>query len=671
MRSVNRPIRRGILALSIPAACACTLALGFGPTVDPVNAWLARFRNPPKEYTVVPFWFWNDELDEKEIIRQIDDFAAHGVHGFVIHPRIGLPESIGFMSDRYLHFVRLAVERAERKGMIVHLYDEGMYPSGSANGQVVKANPKHAARCLINRPLADGAEPKLEPNETLVSVATLADGKRIAIIDAPSFGKIRGIHFGQDDGEPNQPLAADLLNPEATQSFIRFVHEKYRAAVGRHFGKTVRAIFTDEPDMLGRRARRGAQPWTTGLEKELRRILGYDPIPRLGELWYSRGPESERFRREFRSAVNRRLEESYYAPLSRWCEKNRIALTGHPAGPGDIGVQRYFQIPGQDIVWRYVEPGKPSALEGEQSTTAKCSSSAAAHLGRKRNGNECFGAYGWSFTYREMEWLTNWLFVRGVNQITPHAFYYSLRGKRRDERPPDVGPNSEWWPRYKTYADYSRRMSWLLANGRHRAHLAILATSDQLPWRSAKAWFENQADFNYLEERHVLDGSARVTDSGILIRDHEYSAIVIEEPDRFAMRTLEALKPLKEADRIVLYGVEPFGGIRSVRTDGELVSWLRDCGATGITVNPQTPNLRYRALSHEGVTVIYLFNEGEQELAFTLDIIGGSVLHPLIVNPVTLEARKIESFAPWRLKLSSHEGLLAIFDNVAAKRFRR
>ncbi len=60
------------------------------------------FAEPPREYTLIPFWFWNDDLTEDELRRQMDDFRDHGVYGFVIHPRIGLPESIGFMSPRFL-----------------------------------------------------------------------------------------------------------------------------------------------------------------------------------------------------------------------------------------------------------------------------------------------------------------------------------------------------------------------------------------------------------------------------------------------------------------------------------------------------------------------------------------------------------------------------------------
>jgi hypothetical protein len=101
------------------------------------------FVNAPREYTLIPFWLLNDELSEEELKRQIDDFEAHGVYGFIPHARMGLPESIGFMSEAWLRFTKVCVDYAAQKRMYVILYDEGMYPSGSCAGQVVAANPRH------------------------------------------------------------------------------------------------------------------------------------------------------------------------------------------------------------------------------------------------------------------------------------------------------------------------------------------------------------------------------------------------------------------------------------------------------------------------------------------------------------------------------------------------
>jgi len=178
-------------------------------------------------------------------------------------------------------------------------------------------------------------------------------------------------------------------------------------------------------------------------------------------------------------------------------------------------------------VWRWVLPDSPTALEGPESTQGKCSSSAALHAGRRRNANECCGAYGHGLTWDEMQWLARWCFVRGVNLLYPHAFYYSIRGPRWDERPPDVGPHSPWWGRYREYADVCRRLSWLNTDSQHVCELAILTPSSNLPWRAAKVCFQNQRDFNYLEERELLERS-KIGADDIQIAGMTYRALIVE-----------------------------------------------------------------------------------------------------------------------------------------------
>ena len=85
----------------------------------PIENARNAFLHPSDEFTPIPFWFWNDELKEEELRRQIHDFRDKGVTGFVIHPRKGLPRSIPYLSDRYMHFVRFAVEEAAALGMQV------------------------------------------------------------------------------------------------------------------------------------------------------------------------------------------------------------------------------------------------------------------------------------------------------------------------------------------------------------------------------------------------------------------------------------------------------------------------------------------------------------------------------------------------------------------------
>jgi hypothetical protein len=257
-----------------------------------------QFLKPSEEFTPIPFWFWNDTLTNDEIIRQIHDFKEKGVMGFVIHPRMGLPKEIVYLSDQYLDFVETAVQEAANLGMIVMLYDEAMYPSGSAKGLVVKDHPVYKSRglrmdeyhCEGNLEIAI----TLNHGETLVSAQAVERASEnnqypcstqiimvhedtlkfcppnenkwsvLLFVETFSKGTIRGVHFGEDDGEEGAPPSADLLNPQAVKKFIHLTHERYYSRLEKYFGNTIQAFFTDEPEILGRGGRNGLIPWTDG-----------------------------------------------------------------------------------------------------------------------------------------------------------------------------------------------------------------------------------------------------------------------------------------------------------------------------------------------------------------------------------------------------------------------
>ena len=638
------------------------------------------FVQPGDEYTPIPFWFWNDELTEAELARQIHDFHDKGVAGFVIHPRKGLPRSIPYMSEKYLGFVRFAVEEAARLNMRVVLYDEAMYPSGSAHGMVVRENPAYASRCLRMEITAEAVPAGADM--VAVCAARVAEGRvsdaeavhpAEGVYPAPgdgrvlvcfregySGGTIRGVHENEDDGEPDAPPSADLLNPDAVRAFIRLTHEVYWRALQEHFGKTVIAVFTDEPDITGRNAAPGCMAWTAGFLADF--LAQGCAVTDLPALWLDAGPETEQIRRRYRRAVNRRLNGAYYGQLADWCEAHGVALTGHPAKSWDMGLLRAFQLPGQDVVWRFVGPGL--GITGPDSVLAKCASDAARHAGRARNANECFGCCGpegiqWAFTMDDMKWYMDWLFVRGTNLLYPHAFFYSLRDGRGEERPPDVGPNNLWWPWYGQIARYMRRMSWLMTGGVNQAEVAVLCEEDRLPWEVCVPLYEHQIEFNYLLDTDLP--ACRVEDGQLCLGQQRYNVLITEEtPLDETVRETLGLEPcllaigeeglyLAEDDdnaaeargfggnnvppesaadsasrRDRIRAVTPQRGApvarRAVQTSSGTLT--RACSMTeGAQLNrgkwgeaPEAPSCRVSWVRKEGLEFFLMVNEGEEEI---------------------------------------------------------
>lgn len=474
---------------------------------------LKKLQNPEDRYTPIPFWFLNGDLCEEELKRQLEDFCAHGVKGVVLHPRMGLPERIGYLSSLFFRYIRFAVKEAARLGMAVVLYDEGMYPSGSASGQVVEGHPELASIGLARSPeLREGDE-------------LLCRTEAGYLVARKSQGHIRGIHFGEDDGEEKAPLSADILNPEAVARFIHLTHDAYYENLEEYFGSTVIGFFTDEPDILGRGVK-DMFPWSRGFRDVFVRAGG-----RLENLAALFTGEENGDTRLYERLIRQREGEVYYRALSQWCAEHRVSLMGHPHRSDDIEAEKYFQIPGQDLVLRWIGP-ETGDLRGPDSCMGKCGADAARLMGRSRNANECFGACcldgnPWQLSGGDLKWYLDYLAVRGVNLFIPHAFYYSIEGKREGERPPDVGPHSIWWEHYDRWSLYMRRLSCLMTGTEPILDVAVPCRNRDLRPELVAPLFQRQIGFQYLPQSMWED--CRVEGKALSCHGRSFHSLLGEE----------------------------------------------------------------------------------------------------------------------------------------------
>lgn len=530
---------------------------------------LDQLTHPAREFTPIPFWFLNGDLTDEEIRRQLTDFAAHGVYGVVLHPRMGLAKRIEYLGSTYFHYIRTAVQAAAKLGMSVVLYDEGMYPSGSACGQVVEGHPELASEGIT---LAETVLPGDE---------VLAQTENGTLVVRKSGGTMRGLHWGEDDGEPYAPKTADILNPAAVNRFIELTHEAYYRELKEYFGNTIIGFFTDEPSILGRNVD-GMFPWTHDFAALF--VAEGGDLSGLTVLFQGKENADTDL---YHKLILQRESEVYYGSLSRWCAAHGIGLMGHPHQSDDIEVEKYFAVPGQDLVLRWLAPEK-DGLAGMDSTMAKCSADAARLMDRRRNSNECFGACNkddnpWQFAGGDMKWYTDWLAVRGVNLFIPHAFYYSIEGKRKEERPPDVGPNSIWWPHYEKWADYWTRLSCLMTDIDLHADVAVLCRNRDLHPEAVRPLFEHQTGFQYLPESVWAECEEK--DGALYCRGKHYTAVVTDEC-RFV--------------NVPRYTPEKF---------------TPDC-----LCEPTQPKLRCARFTKEGTECWFLVNEGNEPIHTTLTL---------------------------------------------------
>ena len=646
------------------------LALGCSSSNVETVELKKEFQNPPKEFSVIPFWFLNGDLNERELTRQMEDFVAHRVYGLVLHPRMGLSREVGYLTPRWFELIKHITKEAERLEMKIILYDEGMYPSGSAMGKVVESNQKFASQgiALVSQEpdqkgkysfsIKDderviGIVSAKEINDGIIEAETSkylgkelsgkADNANVVFLlkQMPTGGMIRGVHFGEDtDNLPhdNPPPSADLLNLNATRKFIELTHDQYYKAIGSYFGNVVLAMFTDEPSIMGRNRKRGLQPWTWDYENFLSNYSSTLKIENIPLLFVeSTDGLHKKVRSEYKLAEAEKLNETFYSPLSSWCESHGIALTGHPGGANEITPQKYFGIPGQDIVLRWVLPNT-TALESEQSMNAKSASSAGRNWNRRLILNECFGAYQMRFTTDEMKWLSDWLLVRGINRISPHAFYYSIEGPRFYERPPDVGPNNLWWEHYNMFSDYASRVSWLNTDNKQVCEVAVYSEHNQYGFLSAKVMFQNQIDFNYIGETirdaTNLDAASTFKKDKIQIGTVGYSTIILDGLTKISDKGVGFLKSCSDKGiNIVLFSKDRIDKLEiddikymHCKSESDLKDLLLKIVNKDAIPTPQEIGLRVSHVIKGDVDFYFCVNENE-------DIIDCQLSIPVIGKP--------------------------------------
>lgn len=333
------------------------------------------FRNPPVEFRVLPFWFWNGDLKEAEIVRQIDEMADKGLGGFFICARQGI--TVPYLSQQWFDRVRTAIEAAERRGLQVWLYDEYPYPSGIAGGEVTLEHPEAKQRTLTRHMLTvrDGEESVMElpwgrvlaaravPVDPTTGAKQWDQGVDVSKLignyqDEPIFQQNGSTVYsqtryftyntikkliwpgtGKETGNNNNGHVqqwqitviveqeakdfkyfgtfVDPLHAGAMETFVRLTHERYKEEIGEYFGTTVKGMFTDE---IGLRI--GKIPWSPALPAFFEERCGYSLLDHLHHLFEDTGEAAAKVRYDFMQCVHLLMRGNYHHRVYEWCDRN-------------------------------------------------------------------------------------------------------------------------------------------------------------------------------------------------------------------------------------------------------------------------------------------------------------------------------------------------------------
>lgn len=462
------------------------------------------FQNPTSEYRGTPFWAWNTELEEKELLRQIDIFKEMGLGGFHMHVRSGMATK--YLSDEYMSLIKSCTEKAQKENMLAWLYDEDRYASGAAGGYVTKnrifrrkamilsaTDPKDGSLNLCRdydefcKKSNDGLCPDgyhvARFEIILDSEGFLVSGRQLNI-NEPSDDNTRYAYMKVDENDPwfNGEAYIDTMKKDAVDKFIDITHEKYAKTVGEHFGKTIPAIFTDEPQVKGPQYLTNSMekgtvvlPFTDDLEETYKAIYGESLVARLPEIvWQTRDNASAEARYRYIDHRCERFASAFCDNIGHWCSEHGIALTGHLMEEPSLRSQsnalgeamrcyRGFEIPGIDML-----------CDNLEISTAKQTQSAVHQYGREAMLSELYGVTGWDYDFKGHKSQGDWQAALGVTVRVQHLTWVSMNGEAKRDYPASIGYQSPWYKEYSKIEDHFARLNTALTRGKPSVRVAVI-----------------------------------------------------------------------------------------------------------------------------------------------------------------------------------------------------
>ncbi|HVB97339.1 MAG TPA: glycosyl hydrolase, partial [Chloroflexota bacterium] len=468
--------------------------------------------SPSSEYRPIPIWFWNGDLDEEELCRQVRTMAEGGLGGFQIAARTGL--STPYLSSRWFGCVEAVTREAQRHGLQVWLADEYPYPSGASGGELTLRHPEYRAWQMRAHSLTAGPGQSVEclaPGSILLyaAAAPIVNGvtdwtRAIDLRDQvgisqpepvfvePAFGYSgkRTFAFG-----PRPKLSwtarssssweiwlvaaaelapykfyghyVDLCNPEAVGAFLETTYQRYVERLDPTVLRQIAGFFLDEAH---------PQSWSWELPTAFQERTGYDLLPVLPALWTDIGPKTAQVRYDYWQTITTRFVESFHRPIAEWCQAHNLLLSLEVDSPRNL-VQRYADIggndPGHEKVGLPLEeirtPPRP-----RYRVNPRFAASLAAQVGRNRVLDESFHSAGWSLTLQDMKAMVDRLAAQGANLFVFHAFFYTVDGLRKWDAPPSQFLQNPYWPHFPRFTDYVGRLCYALSGGQRVAPVALV-----------------------------------------------------------------------------------------------------------------------------------------------------------------------------------------------------
>ena len=565
------------------------------------------FRNPPARFRGTPFWAWNCTLKKENLRKQIGYFKEMGMGGFHMHCRTGM--NTEYLGDEFMDMVSDCNETAKQKDMLCWLYDEDRYASGFGGGYVTK-DIRYRERYLLFTPCRqDGYEKDRETFQRKCRQGEEPKGYFVMAYRVRlTMGYLEGYVAEQEesircgDGETiwyayltvdeksswwNNQTYVNTLDKPALDRFIHITHERYYEKVGADFGKSIPAIFTDEPQFAEMENLNFAEekkpvrlPFTDDFDESFQTAYGASLLEHLPEVIWEKGKDTAAtFRYQYINHLTDRFVEAYAANVGSWCENHNLALTGHMKGEETLRSQTVFTGETMRSLRHFHLPGHDVLSDQRDYPTAKMAQSVSRQFGRFGALSETYGVTNWDFDFRGHKMSGDWQAALGIAVRVHHVSWLSMEGEAKRDYPASINYQSPWYKEYPLIENYFGRVNAALTSGRPQVKVGVIHPVESFwmtfgpydqtyekqealenQYRDLCGWLTfGQMDFDYISEALLAEETNCAFDSrGFCMGEMRYQVILVPGCITLRESTVDRLLAFAgSGGRVVILGEAP------------------------------------------------------------------------------------------------------------------
>ncbi len=560
------------------------------------------FKNPTAEYRGTPFWAWNCGMTKENVDYTIEALKDMGMGGGHLHCRTGM--DLEYLGEDFMNLIKYSNEEFKKKNMLTWLYDEDRWPSGAGGGIVTK-DSRYRMRFLVFSP--DKLDNKKVENHNLSSSGQavrskqrtllarygvkledgyLADYKRMGDKETLNDGYEEWFAYLEISGDNpwfNNQAYLNTLDTKAVQRFIEVTHERYFKEVGEEFGKTIPAIFTDEPQFSHKKVLGLADekkeitiPFTDDFDESFEKAYGNSILDQLPELFWEVGEEQYSVARyHFHDHICERFVNAFADTIGNWCKDHNIMLAGHMMEEPTLESQTAALGEAMRSYRSFTLPGVDMLCDRRELSTVKQAQSAAHQYGREGVLSELYGVTNWDFDFRGHKLQGDWQAALGVTVRVHHLTWTSMAGEAKRDYPAAIGYQSPWYREYPYVENYFARINTALTRGSCEVRVGVIHPIESywLYWgteektgnirREMDEKFDNLInwmlygliDFDFISESLLpdLNNKSSICNSKFAVGKMEYDVIIVPNCVTIRGTTIERLEKFVECGGEVIF----------------------------------------------------------------------------------------------------------------------